>query len=228
MSEYDINAMIILAILFIIFGVFLAYDFFRKGEKYGYFAYILAVVPVNYMWVLGFDALAVYMVLFILWIICLLRDLIFVYGKTKEYDDILLFLALGLLVQLILTAIIPSDQLPFHQLQENTFKLWVFYFPDVYTDMFAIESWVNSTTLLGFRVSVTIMIILALLPMILDLKGSEEHVPLPVLILVTIIFIPPFIYLSYVWIPQSIFVLTLLFSVILFIILLLLTKEKSG
>lgn len=226
MAELDINATVILIVLFIIYGVFLCYDLFRKGEKYGYLAYILAVIPVNYLWFLGFDVLGVYTTLFILWIICLLRDLIFVYRKTKEYDDILLFLALGILVQLVLVAIIPADQLN-PQLQAHTFQLWVFYFPDIYTDTFGIEPWVNANSLLGFRASATILVILALLPMILDLKDAEEQVPLPVVIVVTLIFVPFFMYLSYIWLPVSIFVLTLLFSVILFIVLLLLTKPKK-
>ncbi len=225
MAEFEINAIIILVVFCIIFGIFLFYDFFRKGERYSYFAYILAVLPVNYLWYLGFDALGVYVVLFILWIICLLRDLLFVFRKTKEYDDILLFLILALLVQLIVTAILPADQLN-PSLQANTFKLWFFYFPDIFTDTFNIEAWVNDSVLLGFRVSATFLILLAILPMLMDLKGSEEKIPLPMLIIITAIFILPFMYLSYIWLPIAMGVLTLLFAVILFIILLLLTKEK--
>jgi len=225
MAEFEINSIIIMVIFCIIFGIFLFYDFFRKGERYSYLAYILAVLPVNYLWYLGFDALGVYVVLFVLWIICLLRDLLFVFRKTKEYDDILLFLILALLVQLIVTAILPADQLN-PSLQENTFKLWFFYFPDIFTDAYDIEAWVNSSVLLGFRVSATFLIFLAILPMLMDLKDSEEKIPLPMLIIITALFILPFMYLSYIWLPIAMGVLTLLFSVILFIILLLLTKEK--
>ncbi len=92
----DATGMIFLVSFFIIWGVFLCWDFFRRGEKWGFLAYILAVVPADMMWGFEFNVLLVYIVLFSLWIVCLLRDLILVYGKTKEYDDILLFLGIGI------------------------------------------------------------------------------------------------------------------------------------
>ena len=92
----DIGEIIVAATLFIIYGIFLFYDIFRRGEKWGFLAYITAVIPSNYLWSLGTDVLLVYTILFMLWNVCLLRDLIFVYGKSREYDDILLFLGFGL------------------------------------------------------------------------------------------------------------------------------------
>ncbi len=224
---FDINSIIVLITLFIVFGIFLCYDFFRKGEKWGFLAYIAAVIPINYLWFIGFDVLGVYLILFIVWDIVLLRDLIIVYRKNKEYDDILLFLGLGILVQLVLSMILPADQFN-PSLQKNTIKILnYFYMPDVYTSNFAIESWVNRSILMGFRVAATFCVILTLLPMIFDIKGSEEQVPALVVVILTGIFILPFLYMSYIWLPQSIGVLTPLFCVILFIILFVLTKGKQ-
>ncbi|TFF90055.1 MAG: hypothetical protein EU548_04960 [Promethearchaeota archaeon] len=229
MADLGINSIIILITLFIIFGVFLLFDLFKRNENYGYLAYIVAVVPINYIWYLtadnrigNLDVLSVYMVLFILWIICLLRDIYGVYNKNKDYDDVLLFLALGILVQLIVSAILPADQVS-PALQKNTEKFWYFYLPDVYTASFEIEAWVNSTTLTGFRIAATIMIFLAITPLILDIK--DEPMPFLALIIITAIFVGPFLYLSYIWVPGSMAVLTGLFSVILFIILLLITRS---
>ena len=98
----DISMIIILATLFIIFGVFLLFDLFKRNEKYGYFAYIVAVIPVNYFWAAGYDPLLAYLILFILWIITLLRDTIGVYlKKNKEINEILLYLTLAILIQFI-------------------------------------------------------------------------------------------------------------------------------
>ena len=51
----DISAIIILATLFVIWGVFFAFDLFQRNEKYGYLAYIVAVIPINYFWAVGYD-----------------------------------------------------------------------------------------------------------------------------------------------------------------------------
>ncbi|MHA1343681.1 MAG: hypothetical protein ACTSQG_06825 [Promethearchaeota archaeon] len=229
MANTDIiNSIIILITLFIIFGIFLFYDLFRKNQKWGYLAYIAAVIPINYIWYLGFDVLGVYVLLFLLWDIILLRDLIIVYRKDKEYDDTILFLGLGILVQLVLTAILPAKQLfPSMQQGDHTYTLVnYFYLPDIYTESFSIEAWVDSTYLWGFRILATILVILLLIPMIFDVVSTEEEVPPIVVLILTGIFIIPFLFLSYIWVPQSIGVITPLFCVILFIILLLLTKKK--
>ncbi len=222
MADLDINSIIILITLFIIFGVFLCFDIFKRNEKYGYIAYILAVIPTNYVWYLGFDALGVYVLLFALWDIYLIRDLLFIFSKHKEFDDVILFLILGIFVQLIITAILPADQLN-PQMQANTAKLWLFYIPDVYTDTFSIELWVNSTILLAYRVTATLMIILSIIPLILEVRGEE--IPLPGIIIVTALFIIPFLFLSFIWLPAAMGVLTFLLSVFLFIILLIITRS---
>ncbi|MFX0069918.1 MAG: hypothetical protein ACFFAO_02400 [Candidatus Hermodarchaeota archaeon] len=222
----DIGSIIVAITLFIIYGIFLFYDWFRRGEKWGFLAYITAVMPANTLWFMGVDVLIMYAVLFMLWNVCLIRDLLFVFRKDREYDDIFLFLSLGIIVQIILTAILPAPQVN-PKLQENT-AAWAgfFYFPDVYTVDYRIQSWVDPGALLAFRLTATMMIILLIIPMIVDLKDSEEHISLLALIIIDAIFILPFLWLSYIWIGPLGLPLTFLFAVVLLIVLLLLTREK--
>ena len=218
----DINSIIITGTLFVIFGVFLFFDLFKRNERYGYLAYVIALIPINFLWFLQFDVLGVYLILFILWNLCLLRDLFGVVRKKdpKEINDIVLYLALGIIIQAILTAILPVS-IP--TMQTNTTPYWFFYFPDIYTGVYGIEAWVNLTILLVFRVLATVLIGLVIVPLLVDLR--DEEVPLPVFIIIIGLFILPFLYLSYIWLPEAMGVLTFLMSVILFIILLIITRS---
>ncbi len=214
MAFDDIPFIIILITLFIIFAIFLVFDLFGRNEKYGYLAYIVAVVPVNYYWGMGGDPVFAFIILFILWIATILRDTISVYRKKeKEINEILLYLALGVLIQLIISAIIPETNLALQVLP--TQKFWFFWLPNVHL--------AEPSMALGFKILATILISLISVPLILDVK--DEEVPLPIVILFVAIFIIPFLYLSYIWIPEALGVLTFLFSVILFIIMLLITRS---
>ncbi|MFW9950812.1 MAG: hypothetical protein ACFFKA_11900 [Candidatus Thorarchaeota archaeon] len=223
MAVFDINAIIITGTLFVIFGVFLFFDLFKRNERYGYLAYIVALIPVDFLWFLQFDVLGVYLILFILWNLCLLRDLFGVARKKdpKEINDIVLYLALGIIIQTILTAILPVS-IP--TMQTNTTPYWFFYFPDIYNISSGTESWFpNLQILFGFRILATILIGLVIVPLLVDLR--DEEVPLPVFIIIIGLFIFPFLYLSYIWLPEAMGVLTFLMSVILFIILLIITRS---
>ncbi len=222
MAVFDINSIIITGTLFVIFGIFLFFDLFKRNERYGYLAYIIALLPVNFLWFLQFDVLGVYVILFILWNLCLLRDLFGVVRKNdpKEINDILLYLVLGVIIQVIITAILPVSII---SMQTNTIPYGFFYFPDIYTGSFAIELWVNSTILLVFRITASVLIGLVIVPMLVDLR--DEEVPLPVFVIIIGLFILPFLYLSYIWLPEAMGVLTFLMSVILFIVLLIITKK---
>jgi hypothetical protein len=221
-AVFDINSIIITGTLFVIFGVFLFFDLFKRNERYGYLAYIVALVPVNFLWFLQFDVLGAYLILFILWNLCLLRDLFGVSRKNdpKEINDILLYLVLGIIIQVIITAILPVSII---SMRTNTMPYGFFYFPDIYTAAFGIELWVNPAILLGFRITATVLIGLVIVPLLVDLR--DEEVPLPIFILIVGLFILPFLYLSYVWLPEAMVVLTFLMSVILFIVLLIITKS---
>jgi hypothetical protein len=218
-AGFDINSMIITGTLFVIFGVFLFFDLFKRNERYGYLAYIVALLPINVLWFLQFDVLGVYLILFILWILCLLRDLFGVSRKNdpKEINDILLYLVLGVIIQIIITAILPVS---ISSMQTNTIPYGFFYFPDIYEIS---GLWVNTTILLGFRITASVLIGLVIVPLLVDLR--DEEVPLPVFVIIIGLFILPFLYLSYIWLPEAMGVLTFLMSVILFVILLIITRS---
>ncbi len=210
----EISSIIVLITFFVIFMVFLVFDLFGRNEKYGYIAYIIAVLPVNYYWSLGFDPLGAYIILFVLWDITLLRDTIAVYLKRdKEINEILLYLFLGIIIQLILTAILPEI---ITSLQGFTDQVWYFWLPNVHTH--PIE-----TIALTFKITATLMILLVIFPLIIDIK--DEEATLPIIIVFVAIFIVPFLFLSFVWLPEAMGVLTFLFSVILFVVLLLITRS---
>ncbi|MHA1670304.1 MAG: hypothetical protein ACTSV5_06950 [Promethearchaeota archaeon] len=225
MASFDINSIIVLITFVIIFAVFLAFDLFKRNEKYAYLAYIAALLPINFMWLINYDILGVYLLLFILWCATLIRDLWGVKKDKKEINDIILYMALAILIQLIITAILPVSN---PALLTNTTPWLVFNLPDIYTETFAIESWVNLNILSAFRLTATLMVILVIIPLILDIK--DEEVPFPMFIIIIALFILPFLYLSYIWLPEAAAVLTLFMSVMLFIVLLLITrsgKEES-
>ncbi|MFX1294906.1 MAG: hypothetical protein ACFFD2_08640 [Promethearchaeota archaeon] len=216
----DVSQMIILVTLFIIYGIFLVFDLFGRNENYGYLAYVVAVIPVSYLWSMGPEnVIAAFFILFVLWDITLLRDTIGVYyKKNKEINDILLYLVLGIIIQIIISAILPEANT---DLQDNTEDFWnLFWLPNVHSKIFEEESLV-----LGFKLAASLMVLLIIIPLILDIK--DEEIPLPMFIIIIAIFILPFLYLSYIWIPgpETLGVLTFLFSVILFVILLIITRS---
>ncbi len=222
MAGFDISTTIITITLFVIFGVFLLFDLFERNERYGYLAYIVALIPINFLWFLQFDVLGVYLILFILWNLCLLRDLFGVSRKNdpKAINDIVLYLALGIIIQVILTTILPLS-IPI--MKTNTIPYWFFYFPDIYTATYGIQAWVIPTILLAFRITASVLIGLVIVPLLVDLR--DEEVPLPVFLIIIGLFILPFLYLSYIWLPEAMGVLTFLMSVILFITLLIITRS---
>ena len=220
MAPFDINSIIVLITFVIIFAVFLVFDMFKRNEKYAYLSYMVALLPINSMWIMNYDLLSVYLTLFILWCASLIRDLWGVKKDKKEINDIVLYFALAILIQLIVTAVLPVS-IP--ALLTNTSPWLFFNLPDIYTDTWALEAWVNVNMMLAFRLTATIMIILVILPLILDIK--DEEVPFPMFIIIIALFILPFLYLSYLWLPEATAVLTLLMSVMLFIVLLLITRS---
>lgn len=214
--QFDPTSIIILITLCIIFVVFLIFDLFERNEKAGYLAYIVALVPVNYFWGIEGDPLLVYIILLSLWIITLLRDTIGVYlDKNKDINEILLYLFLAIIIQLIITAIMPEVN---EDLQLTTEKIMYFWVPNVHSAIFV------DSLALAFKIVATVFILLIVVPLIIDVK--DEEAPLPIVIIFVAIFIIPFLYLSYIWVPEIMGVLTFLFSVILFIILLMITKKE--
>ncbi|MHA2268208.1 MAG: hypothetical protein ACXAB8_10455 [Promethearchaeota archaeon] len=210
----DAGSIIVLITFFLIYAIFLVFDLFGRNEKYSYLAYIVALLPVNMYWGLGYDPLVAYIILFTLWNITLVRDTIAVYlKKNKEINEILLYLFLGIIIQLIMTAILPAVNT---SLQAGNDLVWYFWLPNVH--IHPIES-----VALTFQILATLMVLLVIIPLILDIK--DEEASLPIIIVFVVIFILPFLYLSFIWLPEAMAVLTLLFSVILFTLLLLITRS---
>ncbi len=213
---FDLPNIIILITLFIIFMIFLVFDLFGRNEKYGYLAYVIAVIPVNFFWGMGGDPLFAYIILFILWIVTILRDTIGIYRKKeKEINEILMYLGIAILIQLITSAIIPEIN---PLLKPSVEPFWFFWLPNVHSSA-------NLALAVTFRISATILIFLIIVPLLLDIKGEE--VGLPIIIIFVAIFIAPFLYLSYIWIPDpaGFWTLTFLFLVVLFLVLLLITRS---
>lgn len=211
----EITEIIILITLCIIFAVFLLFDLFGRNEKYGYLAYAVAVIPVNYFWGVGGDPLLAYIILFALWIITLLRDTIGMQlNKDKDINEILTYLFLAIIIQIVVSAILPEVN---EDLKLTTERILYFWLPNVHSAIF------NSTIALIFKLVATLFVFLIIIPLIIDIK--DEEAPLPIIIIFVAIFVVPFLYLSYVWVPDLMGVLTFLFSVILFIILLLITRS---
>lgn len=226
MALFDINTIIFFVTFLIIFGIFLIFDAFKRNEKYGYFAYIIALLPINFLWVFYYtDPLVTYLVLFILWTLCLLRDLWGVRKEKKEINEIVLYLVLAIIIQFILTAILPESIIvdSNQPLKTNNTQWLFFWLPDIYTNSWGIESWVNLNVLIAFRIMASVLILFVIIPLIVDIRGEE--VPLPLFVIIIALFIAPFLYLSYVWFPQATGVLTFLMCVILFIVLLMITRS---
>lgn len=218
MTTLDLNSWIFLITFFLIFGIFLFFDVFKRNERYRYLAYLVALLPINYLWLLGFDIILTYSVLFGLWILCIFRDIVLVYRKTKEYNDIFMFFILAVIVQIVASSIIPEIAFYLKPNGANfTSKLWFFYLPDIYA------AGVVTEFVLAFRLLMTTLLIFIMGPLLLDIKG--EDIPFPVLLVIVAIFFIPFLLLSYIWVPEAIWVLSFLFCVILFIVLLIITKS---
>ena len=216
MADISISSIIVIATFFVIFGVFLLFDLFGRNEKGAYFAYIVAVIPVNIYWGLGYHPVIAYIILFVLWDITLLRDTIAIYlKKDKEINEILLYLFLGIIIQIIASAILPEVN---ESLQDYTEKVLYFWLPNIHSAIFAIES-----ITLGFKLAATLLVLLVIVPLIIDIK--EEEIPLPVLIVFVALFILPFMFVSFLWVPEAYGVFAFLLSVILFVVLLLITRS---
>jgi hypothetical protein len=212
----DPTTIIVLATLVLIFIVFLFFDIFGREERYRYLAYIVALIPVNYIWAMDLFApntiLLSYIILFILWILCLIRDTLFVYRKTKEYDDIFLFFILAVIIQIIVSGVMPELYSPLKGL-ENTIQVLYFYLPYIFETDYTIY----------FQVLVTILGLFIVIPMLLDIKN--EPVPFPWIVILTLIFVAPIVLFSFIWWPDGWWVLALLISVLLFILLLAITRS---
>ncbi|HMF32185.1 MAG TPA: hypothetical protein VKK79_12255 [Candidatus Lokiarchaeia archaeon] len=219
---------IIFITLLIIYGLTLCWDLLKREEPYGNFAYITALLPANFLWFaiqdsLGsgnsFNALGAAAFLMTLWFLAMVRDIATTRSKKKDLDDVVLYLLVGIIIQLILYAVMPANGvLP--ALNENaagaTSTFWSFWImPNI--------NWTGYPALivLWFRLVTTALLAGVIIPMIMDLKGTPVHPG--VLIVIAALFMIPFAFLAYIWVPDTTgtWVAILFMLMVLFVILLL-------
>lgn len=219
---------IVFIALMIIYLTFLFYDAFKRGDKLAEIAYIAAVAPANYLWFmltpdnLEWGPLGAMTFLGILWILCVIRD-IFLKNKDKGFkdaDDVALFLIIGLLIQFILTAILPASV---ESMKLGTSPVWSFFFlPEFNAE--GLEFAAAAYT--PYRIVATILTLLVIVPIILDLKNAKVNI-VGILILVAL-FALPFYFLAFLWLPAAPWSIFFLFLVLFFVFLLVLTRSTQG
>jgi hypothetical protein len=233
MVSFSADQYILLISFFIIFGAFFAYDLFKRGEKYGYFAYVAALIPANYLWYiatkgelwLDFGAMGGMMILAVLWVMCVIRDILIKNKKDgfKDADDIALMLIISLVIQFILTAVLPA--IPGNaDMQKGTYLFWnYFYLPDYGrgTANPPLESIV-----MAYRLVATILTVSIIIPIVIDLRGAK--VSLIAVVIITAVFALPFAFLAFLWLPGAIGPLLFLICVLFFLILLGLTRGTGN
>ncbi|MHA1727141.1 MAG: hypothetical protein ACTSWY_00225 [Promethearchaeota archaeon] len=227
---------IIFATVLIVFLVFLFFDAFRRDEPYGNLAYVVAVIPVNYLWYKitepanlanfrFFGVTSIWTILLGLWIVIMARDMILIKTKKKDFDDVILYLIIGIIIQLILAAVLPADNVivnmraDYGSGEPGTFVGWFFYLPNLNQTELSLLS-VNL-----FKTMVTVLVLSIIFPMVWDLRG--EPVNMWILVIITLIFALPFGLVCFLWLPDYSWALLLMVSVLFFIILLLLTRGEQ-
>ncbi len=236
LNQLPINlADLILLISFtIIYLVFLFYDLFKRGDKYGSIAYIAALLPTNYLWyvvtkngLFDFGLTGSMMVLAIFWLLAVIRD-IFIKDKDKGFkdaDDVALMLIIGIVINLILSAVLPSLSGVNNHMSEGADIVWKFFYiplldsPAANGPLFGI--------ILTYKILATVLTVAIIVPIVMDLRDAK--VTLAALVILTVIFLLPFTYLAFIWAPDPtlIWVFLVLFGVIFFTFLLIITRGEK-
>jgi hypothetical protein len=228
MANFSIDEWLILIIFGIIYVGLLCYDLFKRTEKLGYLAYIAALGPANYLWflvtknaqALDFGATGAMAILSGLWILCVIRD---IFIRKVDADDVALVMLVALVIQLIMSAVLPAIPGLAALKESTTTTLNYFYLPNISTD-----DPLNLTALnmiLLYKIMATVLTLMIVIPIVVDLKGTPIK-PFPILI-ITLIFLAPFAYISYLWLPSASWVLLILIEVLFFFLLLALAKKPD-
>ena len=234
----DLADLILLISFTIIYLVFLFYDLFRRGDKYGSIAYIAALLPANFLWyavtkkgLYEFGLTGSMMVLAIFWLLAVVRD-IFIKDKEagfKDADDVALMLIIGIVINLILSAVLPSLKGPNNNMKVGADNIWEFFYIPLLdtTEPIAPNAPVFGI-ILAYKIIVTVLTIAIIIPIVLDLKDAK--VTLAALAILTVVFLLPFTYLAFIWAPDPslIWVFLVLFGVIFFTFLLMITRGEKN
>jgi len=230
----DLADLILLISFTIIYLVFLFYDLFKRGDKYGSIAYVAALLPANYLWyvvtkhgLFDFGLTGSMMVLAIFWLLAVIRD-IFIKDKEKGFkdaDDVALMLIIGIVINLILSAVLPSLQGVNNHMNEGASSIWNFFYIALLNP--AAPDAPLLGIILSYKILTTVLTVAIIIPIVLDLKDAK--VTLAALAILTVIFLLPFTYLAYIWAPDPalIWVFLVLFGVIFFTFLLIITRGEK-
>ncbi len=226
----DLGEIILLIAFGIIYLVFLLYDLFRRGDNYGSIVYIVAVLPANYLWYIlarhqiwDFGLTGSMLVLVAMWQLAVIRD-IYLKDRAQGYkdsDDVALMLIIGIVINSILSAVLPAFESLNFMADAGNKMLGYFYFP-------ILESGTSLSPtdpiILIYKVLVSTLTVSMIYPTVVDLR--DTRVNLVALIILTAVFAVPFLFLAFIWAPESglIWVLLVLFCVLFFTFLLMLTR----
>ena len=125
----------------LIYLAFLLYDLLKRGDNKGSIAYVVALLPANYLWYIvakngmgEFGMVGAMTVLVSLWLLAIIRD-IYLKDRAQGYkdaDDVALMLIIGLILQIIVSAILPA--IPANAAMQNgTIILWKYFYNSVST-----------------------------------------------------------------------------------------------
>lgn len=231
----DLADLILLISFTIIYLIFLFYDLFKRGDKYGSIAYIAALLPANFLWyaitkkgLYDFGLTGSMMVLTIFWLFAVIRD-IFIKDKEKGFkdaDDVALMLIIGIVINLILSAVLPALKGPNNNMKVGADLFWNFFYIPL------LDPTATNAPVLGiiiaYKILVTILTIAIIIPIVLDLRDAK--VTLAALAILTVVFLLPFTYLAFIWAPEPAFiwVFLVLFGVIFFALLLMITRGEKN
>jgi len=165
------------------------------------------------------------MVLVGLWFFAIIRD-IYLKDRAQGYkdaDDVAFMLIIGLILQVIISAILPA--IPANlAMQNGTITLWTFFYLPNFADVN-----VSVAIVLAYKIIVTLDIVAIIIPTVVDLRDAK--VSISVILILTLIFAIPFGYLAFLWAygldPAMLWVMLFLFSVVFFIFLMMLTKGNK-
>ena len=218
----------------IIYFVFLFYDLFKRGDNYGSFVYIVAVIPINYLWyvvsnhgLFEFGLTGCMLLLTGMWLLAVVRD-IYLKDKSQGYkdaDDVALMLAVGIIINLILAAVLPAFN-NLSAMQTGADKMMgFFYFPITQPGL---EYGPAAAIMLTYKILVTVLTLSMIYPTVIDLRDASVN--LVAILILTVVFGLPFLFLAFIWAPNSglIWVILVLFLVLFFTFLLIITKGSEN
>ncbi len=226
---FSIEELIYLIIFSLLYLILLAYDFFGREDNMGDFAYFAALLPANYLWYLAtlheelhyFGVMGSMGVLATLWFITVLRDLYLSRGDVKDPSNVAFYVIIAAGVQLILNSILPAidtiaDTMTIGSIEHFGF-VWL---PDLMNE----AGLFSDNIVLFYKLMTTILVIAIMLPLFAYLKN--KNVGVKTILVLTLIFASPFAWVSIIWLADAFFPLFLLFTVLLFAMMLKITASS--